>query len=299
MQEKADEKNRVIKQGNETAAVVIPTLNAEKELDGMLQMLRRQSRRPDKIIVVDSGSTDDTVCIADSFREVTLYRIGQDAFDHGGTRDFALRQANSDFVIFLTQDAIPAEESYIEKILAPFRDPEVAAVSGRQLPKPEARPFEKLVRLHNYPAESSVWSADDKARLGVRAYALSDANAAYRTEAYLAVGGFDTPIPTNEDMLIAEKFIRFGYKLAYCADAPVYHSHNFTLAQQYRRYRLIGRVMEMYKDRLQVSGKGYGFNFVVSISGELIKTGHVAECAAFLMDCAARYLGNIKGKHSA
>lgn len=281
-----------------TVSVIIPTCNGEKEIGQILQMLSVQSRIPDEVIVVDSSSEDRTVSIVKEFAETKLLQIPRSEFNHGMTRDWAMHQTGSDFVIFLTQDAIPADENYIENILAPFQDPQIAAVSGRQLPKTDARPFEQLVRQYNYPDTSSVWSASDKASLGIRAYALSDANCAYRKTAYSAVGGFDRPVPTNEDMLIAEKFLRYGYKLAYSADAAVYHSHNFTLSQQYRRYYLIGKVLKQYESRFDAEESGYGMRFAVFIFCKLLQKGRIIECAAFFLDCAARYLGNKKGKHS-
>lgn len=283
---------------NNTVSVIIPTYNGEKEIRQILQALYGQTRIPDEVIVVDSSSSDNTVSIVKQFPEVKLYPIPQSAFDHGETRDFAFRQAHGTFVVFLTQDAIPAGNDYIEKILLPFQDPAVAAVSGRQLPKADARPFEQLVRCQNYPDTSSIWDQSDRARLGIRAYALSDANAAYRAEAYFAVGGFDRPIPTNEDMLIAEKFLRSGYKLAYSAEAAVFHSHNFTLSQQYKRYCLIGKILKQYESRFEAGEGGYGLRFAVTIFCKLLKKGQITECAAFFLDCAARYLGNRKGKHS-
>lgn len=281
-----------------TVSVIIPTFNGEKEIAQILKSLYSQSRIPDEIIVVDSSSEDRTVSIVKQFPETKLLQIPQTEFNHGGTRDWAMQQTDSEFVVFLTQDAIPADENYIETILAPFREPQIAAVSGRQLPKTDARPFEQLVRRYNYPETSSVWGASDRARLGIRAYALSNANCAYRKSAYCAVGGFDKPVPTNEDMLIAEKFLRYGYQLAYSAEAAVAHSHNFTLTQQYRRYYLIGKVLKQYESRFEAGETGYGLRFAVSVFRKLLQEGRIAECAAFFLDCAARYLGSRKGKLS-
>ena len=151
----------------------------------------------------------------------------------------------------MTQDAMPTDADCMKNLLAPLDDPRVAAVGGRQTAYPDARPFERLIRANNYPADSRVWGAEAIEKLGVRTFLISDVCAAYRKSAYLEVGGFDHPILTNEDMLMAEKLLHAGYKIAYSGKAVVYHSHNFTLEQEYCRNYIIGQTMKRYEDRFE------------------------------------------------
>jgi rhamnosyltransferase len=146
-------------------------------------------------------------------------------------------------VLFLTQDALPADTYYIEQLLRPFSDPAVALVSGRQIAKPQATAAEKWIRHFNYPAESQVRTADDIPTLGIKTFLASNVCSAYRRTAYMAIGGFAAPIRTNEDMQIAARLIGAGYKVAYCAEASVFHSHNFSLRQQFVRNYRIGCAM--------------------------------------------------------
>lgn len=282
-----------------SVSVIIPTCNAGKYIGNQLDILLRQTVLPREIIVVDSASDDATCQIATSQGEpVKLIKIQREEFDHGGTRDFALKQSRGDYVLFLTQDALPIDERYIENLISPMeRDTAVAAVCARQVAYPDAREYERLNREFNYPVQGRVWSADDIDRLGVKAYFFSDACSAYRRSAYNAVGGFDRPIETNEDMLIAAKLIHAGYKLAYEPSAQVYHSHCFSLRHEYERNKSIARVMTRYSDRLVgANSDREGMRLALTVSGHLLRRGRLVSLARFIAVLAARFLGNRAGR---
>lgn len=282
-----------------SVSVIIPTCNAGKYIGQQLDILLRQTVKPCEIIVVDSASDDTTCQIATSQGEpVKLLEIRREEFDHGGTRDFALRQTEGDYVLFLTQDALPIDERYIENLIAPMvRDTAVAAVCARQVAYPDAREYERLNREFNYPTQGRVWSADDIDRFGEKAYFFSDACSAYRRSAYDAVGGFDRPIETNEDMLIAAKLIHAGYKLAYEPTAQVYHSHCFSLRHEYERNKSIARVMARYSERLVgANNDREGMRLALTVSGQLLRQGRLVSLVRFIAVLAARFLGNRAGK---
>lgn len=281
-----------------SVSVILPTLNAAGEIAALLAALMGQTQPPDEILVVDSGSTDGTAELARA-HGARVMSIPRDRFDHGGTRDAALRQTTGEFVLFLTQDTLPADERYIEQLLLPFADERVAAASGRQLPRPDARPYVRAVQQYRYPAQSRAWGPEEREALGIRAYHLSDVCSAYRRSAYEAVGGFSHPLPTNEDMLIAAAFLDAGYLLAYCGDAAVVHSHNLTLRQEYRRNVLIGRFLQEYGERLgNPRETGEGLRMVRQVLSQLLRSGHPLECPVFAADCAARLLGSRAGRRA-
>ena len=210
----------------------------------------------------------------------------------------ALRQVETPYVVFLTQDALPAEETCFARLLKPMLDdPSVAVVGGRQQAYPTASNAEKLVRAHNYPDISRIWDSGDIEQLGVRAYLISDVFAAYRKKAYEAMGGFDYPILTNEDMLITQKLLKAGYKAAYAADAVVFHSHDFTLRQQFKRNYIIGRTLVRYEDRFENGQElGEGVKLAKTVLIKLLKRGDIVGSIRFVFDCAARLAGNRMGK---
>lgn len=278
-------------------SLIIPTLNAGAQIDELLQSMRMQTRVPDEILIVDSESGDDTLARAARYDGVQIIGIRRSEFDHGGTRDMALRRSSGDLVLFMTQDAVPVDAQYVERLIAPFADERIAAIGGRQIAKADATRQEQLVRAHNYPAITRTWDRSAIAQMGVRAFLISDSCAAYRRSAYLAVGGFDHPIMTNEDMLMAQRLLEAGYRIGYSGDAAVYHSHNMTFAQQYRRNYIVGRTMKRYEERFcHVTEMGEGAKLAKVVLGQLLREKRIAASVVFCMDCAARLLGNRAGR---
>lgn len=281
-------------------SVIIPTLNAEHEIDALLIALDRQSIQPNEILVVDSASEDKTIELVQKHKGVRLLQIDRQDFNHGTTRDMALRESSGDFVCFLTQDAVPVSDDYLKRLVAPMvDDSDIALVSGRQLPKADARRFEQLVRGFNYPDSPSVRSKCDLEKLGIKTFFASDACSAYRRTAYLECGGFDH-VNTNEDMLMAAKFIASGMKVAYEPHAEVFHSHNLTPAQQFARNRAVGFFLETHADDLMHASEiGEGGRLVKAVSSQLLREGNFVEFIAFGVDCCARLLGNRAGRRTA
>lgn len=281
-------------------SVIIPTLNAEHEIEVLLAALERQSLRPMEILVVDSASDDDTVPLVKMHEGIRLLQIERCDFNHGATRDMALRATTGDFVCFLTQDALPASDAYLERLVTPMvGDPSIALVSGRQLPKADARRFEQLVRSFNYPDSPSVRSKSDLNKCGIKTFFASDSCSAYRRTAYLDCGGFEY-VNTNEDMLMAARFVASGLKVAYEPGAEVYHSHNLTPSQQFARNRAVGMFLESHSDDLMHASEiGEGGRLVKAVSSQLLREGNLTEFIAFGVDCCARLLGNRAGRRAA
>jgi len=279
-------------------SVIIPTFNAERWISQQLDMLLSQTVKAE-ILVIDSGSTDRTVSIAASHGErVRLLQFPRENFDHGGTRDFALRQSSGDYVLFFTQDAIPTDQHCIEKLLSAFSSPDIAAVYGRQIARPDAPEYEKLTRQFNYPEQAKIWRESDIPRYGVKSYFFSNVCSAYRREAYFPVGGFDTPILCNEDMMMAAKLLHAGYALAYTPEAAVYHSHRYTLGEEYRRNKKIGLVMEQYRPRLKgAEADAEGWRMLHFVGGELARRRQYGELFTFYAHAAVRFMGNRVGKN--
>ncbi len=287
---------------SKSTSIVIPTLNAASCIDSLLRKLVDQTYSLDEIIVVDSSSSDDTANIVHSFvqeyPQVQFHVINRKNFDHGGTRNYALRKWTSgEFVLFMTQDAVPVNTHYVENILKPFVDPKVGLASGRQLPKADARRFEQLVRNYNYPEKSFKRGKADLDRCGIKTFYASNVCSAYRREAYTSCGGFPKKCKTNEDMYMAAKMIFSDWLVAYEADACVYHSHNFTPKQQYERNRVVGRFLEEYKDVFMGASEiGEGKRLVAYVVDSLLHEGRLGELCAFGIDCVARFMGNRVGR---
>lgn len=283
-----------------SVSVVIPTLNAGDQLRRLLELIEGQSLRPDEIVVIDSESDDQTVSIAEKSHLAKVSSIRRKDFNHGRTRHEALLRTSGEYVCFLTQDAVPANEKYLENLISPMlADAQIALVSGRQLPKSDARRFEQLVREFNYPDHPSVRAKNDLAVYGIKTFFASDVCSAYRRDAYLSCGGF-APVNTNEDMLMAARLIAAGYKIAYMPSAMVYHSHNLSPRQQFERNRAVGVFLEQHSDDLMHASEiGEGGKLVKHVATTLVCERRLGELFAFGVDCAARLLGNRVGRASA
>lgn len=276
-------------------SVIIMTLNAEKYIQNIIDMLKKQTIVPDEIIVVDSQSQDQTVDIAKK-NNVKIILIDRKEFDHGGSRDLALRESIGDYVLFLTQDAEIGNEKYVENLISPFNDDKVAMVCGRQIAKKDATSYERLIREFNYPDKRMTKTKEDIKKLGIKAYYMSDVCSAYRRDIYLQIGGFEHPILTNEDMLIAAKALKNGYKTSYEPDAFVYHSHNFTLKQEFKRNALVGAFLKQHENELgntKVSSEGMAL--VKYVSKKLLNDRMYIDFCRFGFICVAKYLGNKYG----
>jgi rhamnosyltransferase len=221
-------------------AVIVPTLNAASGWSRFVEALKAQGVPPSRVLIVDSSSDDATAELArrEGFR---LREIERSAFNHGGTRQWAADlESDAEVVVFLTQDAIPANSRSLQNLLSAFDDASVAAAFGRQLPHPGAGPIESHARLFNYPGQSGVRALKDRESLGFKAIFISNSFAAYRCSALRTVGGFPANTIFGEDTVVAARLLLAGGKIAYAAAAPVYHSHSYTWAEEFRRYFDIG-----------------------------------------------------------
>jgi rhamnosyltransferase len=215
--------------------LVLPTLNAESWLPEWIKAYQAQTVRPEKVILVDSASTDRTIELAlrAGFSIVSIKRT---EFSHGGTRQRIVDQyARSKIVIFLTQDAVLANPNALKRLLNRFEDDQVGAAYGRQLPRDDADPIEAHARLFNYPDRSDIRARCDVSRLGIKTSFISNSFAAWRRTALVEMGGFPDHTIQNEDAWVASKMIQAGWKVAYCADATVSHSHKMTITDEFKR----------------------------------------------------------------
>ena len=247
-------------------SVIIPTLNAEKFVVELTQKLKQQTNPPAEIIIIDSSSEDRTVETAAEMGCRT-YVIERKDFDHGGARNLGAKLSAGDVLVFMTQDALPVDDKFLENLVKPLADEEdtsIAASFGRQVARSDAIPPEQFARMFNYPATSQVKGKEDLSRLGIKTFFFSDVCSAVRKRDFEAVGGFPERIVMNEDMILAAKLILKGYKVAYVPEAAVWHSHNYSIAQQFGRYFDIGASLSMNSWLLEYAkAEGEGFRFVV------------------------------------
>lgn len=217
-------------------ALVIPTLNGGNKFAELLNSLRDQHFIFDRRIVIDSGSKDDTVLLAKN-NGFDVLSINPVDFNHGGTRQLVVNMLSDiEIIIFVTQDVIISRNDSLQKLVSAFNNPSTGAAYGRQLPHTSAKVIGAHARYFNYPPKSIIKSFEDRAQLGIKTTFISNSFAAYRREALIAMGGFPEKVILSEDTYVAAKMLLAGWKIAYCADAQVHHSHDYDIISEFRRY---------------------------------------------------------------
>lgn len=279
-------------------SIIIPTYNAERQIQTLCEALRSQTVTSE-IIVVDSSSDDRTVEIAESFGAKVLAVRTLD-FDHGGTRTLAGKAAKGDILIYMTQDALPYNRQSIENITRIFQEEHmIAAAFGRQLPYPEATAFGAHLRLFNYPETPYLRTLNDKGKYGIKTPFLSNSFAAYRRSSLDEIFWFKERLILGEDTYAGAKLLLAGYKIAYVPDAMVYHSHNYSVLQELRRYFDIGVFHKSEQWIIKEFGKaeGEGARYIRSAFAFLRKNRKYSLTPEFIVRIILKYIGYTLGQH--
>jgi glycosyltransferase involved in cell wall biosynthesis len=227
----------------EIVTVAIPVRNGGRLLAGTLAALARQSVEHE-LLVCDSGSTDDSVALARAHGARVL-EIAPGDFNHGATRNLLMREAVGVHVALLTQDAEPADERWLQRLLEGFALAEdVGIVYGPYIPRPHAAPVVRW-ELEAWFASLSPDGSPRIERLeqherglpvveliGWRGF-FTDANACLARGAWERVPFRE--VPYAEDRVLAIDMLRAGYGKAFVPDASVVHSHDYTTLQELRR----------------------------------------------------------------
>lgn len=281
-----------------TIHVIIPTYCPDEKFEKTLEMLKKQTVQPDKILIINTEESLFQSRMIHELPQAELMHIPKSAFDHGGTRNLAASRCDCDIMILFTQDAVLANEYVIERLTAPFADAEVCAAYGRQLADRRDNPVEAYTRIFNYPKQSSVKSMADLERLGIKTFFLSDVCSAYRKSYFDAMGGFPENTIFGEDTMFAAKLILDGKKIAYAADARVWHWHNYTAKQQLKRnfdvavgQQVAGGVF------VSVKSESEGIRLVLSTLKYFIKRGRFLLIPHILVQNGAKYIGYKLGQN--
>lgn len=276
-----------------SVALIIPTRNAAPHLDRLLPALAAQSLQPDEVFVVDSASTDNTV---ERFRAygARVEIIDPKHFNHGGTRRWASQQVSAQTIIYLTQDAIPADDQSFARLVANlYSEADIGVAYGRQLPHPEAGLLGAQSRHFNYPEQGRTKRLHDAAELGIKTCFSSDSFSVYRRDALEAIGGFPQDVIGSEDAYVAAKMLLAGYAVRYAADAQVQHSHDYRLLEEFRRYFDIGVFYGRERWIRQAFGaaNGEGKRYVLAEIAALREAGALHRLPEVLLRSAMKLLG--------
>jgi len=219
------------------ASIFIPTKNAGEEFYHTLNQISKQNEKDFEVIVVDSGSEDHTISIAKSLQEkfpIKIYKILPKEFGHGKTRNLSLKYAKGEFIVFLTQDAIPFNENWLSNLLINFKDKKVAGVFSRQIPKKNSRETEKFLTSYYFP-DKKIIRPNKMYKHFPYNVLFSDVSSCIK-KSILAKHPFNISLIASEDLEWSMRIIGEGYKTIYEPKSIVIHSHNYNFKQTFQRH---------------------------------------------------------------
>jgi rhamnosyltransferase len=283
-------------------SVLIPTKNGAQWIGECLgAVCSQEGVGRMEVVMVDSGSTDGTLEIARKY-PVRIVEIPAQDFHHARTRNYAATLGTGKYLVFLSQDAVPANYSWLKVMVQNFADRAVGAVYGKQIPKADSSQERHDALDTLYGSERVVKDPSSKGNLGYKYYHFSDVNAAIRREVWEATR-FPEELKVFEDLGIAKKILDAGWHIVYEPAASVVHSHNHTTVELFKRYFDIGYTFQqlgiwneltqnsMMKEvgklvRRKLPGNGNGTRGAVA--GRI--RSDVAKSAGFWLGVHQRYL---------
>lgn len=282
--------------------VIIPVYRPEEDkLKELIRKLNAQTVRPAHVFFMQTlvgGPEDNHVrAMLEEADHAVITEVEKKDFDHGGTRNRGAALSKADYMLFMTQDAVPVDEHLIEHMTAAMDSGKVATAYGRQLPDDTVGVIEHYTRQFNYPAESIVKSKEDLPVLGIKTYFCSNVCAMYRKTVYEEMGGFVLHTIFNEDMIMAAGVIQAGYEIAYVAEAAVVHAHKYTYRQQFTRNFDLAVSQRQYQEIFDgVKSESEGIRLVKDTMKYLFSHGKWYLVPDLILQSGFKFLGYRFGK---
>jgi len=281
--------------------VIIPVYRPDEKLNRLIEKLNQQTVKPDHVFFMQTltGGEEDAKIrqLLETTENAVITEIEKKDFDHGGTRNRGAAMSKADYMLFMTQDAVPEREDLIEQMLKAMEDEQVATAYGRQLPSDEVGIIEHYTRQFNYPDVSSKKTKEDLPRLGIKTYFCSNVCAMYRRKVYEEMGGFVLHTIFNEDMIMAAHVIGAGYTIAYVAEAEVVHAHKYTYRQQFTRNFDLAVSQRQYREIFDgVKSESEGIKLVKDTMKYLFSKGKWYLVPDLIFQSGFKFLGYRFGK---
>jgi rhamnosyltransferase len=224
------------------ASIIIRTLNEARYLPQLLEAINAQrSEFRSEVIVVDSGSTDGTLAIADS-HGCQILRIAKEEFSFGRSLNIGCQAADGHYLVFISGHCVPCHGSWLQRLVAPIADGVVPYTYGRQLGGPETHWSEHRIFAKYFPEQSA---------LPQNGIYCNNANSAILKSTWNKYK-FDEALTGLEDMHLAQKLVADGSMLGYVAEAGVFHYHHETWLQVHRRFEREALALQHIRPELHV-----------------------------------------------
>lgn len=279
--------------------VIIPVYHPGKEFSVLLERLTEQTVVIHRIIAMNTEENYWNKELEQKYPLLEVHHLKKSEFDHGGTRAWAAELSDAEIMVFMTQDAVPADRNLIENLVKALeKEKMIAAAYARQLPNEMCSFAERYTRSFNYPEKSYVRTQRDLSLYGIKTFFCSNVCAAYKKEIYQKLGGFVRKAIFNEDMIYAGRLIQEGYAVAYAADAKVIHSHNYSCMQQFHRNFDLGVSQAEHPEIFEgVPSEGEGIKLVKKTINYLIKKRKIWLIPGVILQSGCKYAGYLSGKN--
>jgi rhamnosyltransferase len=211
---------------NPFISVVVRSFNEQNHIERLLVGVFEQSIRDVEVILVDSGSTDQTLPIAGKY-SVQIHTIQPSEFSFGGSLNVGCRAAKGELIVLVSAHVYPVYNDWLAKLTAPFSDPKVALSYGKQRGNETTQYSEHRIFSKWFPNHSNFRQDHPF---------CNNANAAIRRSIWERIP-YDETLTALEDIDWAKRAFKLAHKIAYCADAEVIHVHREALKIVFNRYR--------------------------------------------------------------
>lgn len=275
--------------------IICPLYKAEKFILNIHKSIKMQKNAEiNKINYILTECNDSSERILQE-NKISYKKISKGEFSHSLTREKIAMESTADILVFITQDIEIKDELWLYNLTKSIANGECEASYSRQIAKDNG--IEKYTRECNYPNKSKIVSKKDIEKIGLNTFFFSDAASAIKANIFKELKGYDAKdLPISEDMYIAYKIIMNGYKIKYCSDSIVYHSHNFTLKQIYKRYYQTGKFFKQNSYLDDYGTNRTGKEMAIYILKRSIQDKNIKVLLQFLPNMTARFIGMIMGK---
>jgi glycosyltransferase involved in cell wall biosynthesis len=271
-------------------SIIIRAYNEEAHIARLLLGINAQTQQPYEVIVVDSGSTDDTIVIAKRFGAKVVH-ISKDEFTFGRALNRGCAEASGDIFVFPSAHVFPVFDTWLETLIAPFRDERVILAYGRQIPGDRNKFSERQIFAHWFPAHSVCPQ---------KTYFCNNANCAIRASAWRNLP-YDETLTGLEDLAWAKIAQARGGWIAYVADAEIVHVHDESWEQVQNRYRREAIAMHNIDPRIRFTR----LDFITLLARNILSDFRAAlhehrfffEAASILKFRYSQLLGTYIGYH--
>lgn len=276
-------------------SIICPLYNAEKyilNLDKSIKMQENVDIESISYILTKSGDRSEDIL---KKIEANYHVIEKKEFSHSLTREKQATKSLGDIIVFVTQDVIIENKLWLYNLVRDIIDGKCEAGFSRQVCKYNG--IEKYIRSKNYPDYSRIVSKEDIPKLGLMTFFFSDASSAVRKDIFKKLNGYDNKnLIISEDMYLAYKIIINGYKIKYCADSVVTHSHEFTCKQLFNRYFDTGVFFTDNNFLSNYSSNQSGISLAKSVLFNSVKKKDFSTMFRMVPNFASRFIGMQLGK---